>query len=186
MHAGLVTTSRILPEVRKHNGDSLGGSLLSSSLFFLPPSFSPSLLPLPPAFCARSVISLGNRVSRIRGVPMDTRDRCLLESTARLHDADCLHFKFRDSFHCLGIHDYVRGIDTCSLGSWMRLCASVFAPRFRVGVCTCVCVVCVCVCVGRMGWVTRFSLRGKWVRWKEEIVRDTLGSRCLECCRVDC
>lgn len=116
---------------------------------------------------------------------MDTRDRCLLESTARLHDADCLHFKFRDSFHCLGIHDYVRGIDTCSLGSWMRLCASVFAPRFRVGVCV-VCVVCVCVCVGWMGWVTRFSLRGKWVRWKEEIVRDTLGSRCLECCRVDC
>lgn len=66
---------------------------------------------------------------------MDTRDRCLLESTARLHDADCLHFKFRDSFHCLGIHDYVRGIDTCSLGSWMRLCASVFAPRFHGGVC---------------------------------------------------
>lgn len=116
------------------------------SLFSLPPSlplFLPlplSLLPTPsspPAFCARSVISLGNRVSRIRGVPMDTRDRCLLESTARLHDADCLHFKFRDSFHCLGIHDYVRGIDTCSLGSWMRLCASVFAPRFRVYVCVC-------------------------------------------------
>lgn len=174
LHAGLVTTSRILPEVRKHNGDSLEDP--SCPLFFpLLPSFSPPPPPSLPLLFAPDrwfpwaiVFLVFVEFQWIRGI-VAFSSRLLVYTMPTVCISNSV-------------------IASIALGSTIT---------FEVLILALLGLGCVCVprclrrdfmgvCVSRMGWVTRFSLRGKWVRWKEEIVRDTLGSRCLECCRVDC